>query len=172
LNILGIDLKSKSTYWEAINAGFHFLGSNATTIDRERGIDSVQTRTIFSVSPVIETRFKVNPKTNFGIDFHFSYLFGFANLASEFKTLSGRENLTYLKRQNEIASSNGAKVFQKKDMLIGELNFFFNPSKPKSNMNHGGFFFRINMAKPVDFSRMGHFMFLGGYSTDINTFMR
>jgi hypothetical protein len=164
LNIFGRDIKSMNLYWEMLNTGVHFLGSNAQTINRSRGNDSMQNRTVYSVSPVFETRFRVTPKSNFGVDFHLSYLPGFKPLTADFTTLSGKEPVEYLFAQEK-------RVFNKRDLMIAEMNFFFNPKKDKSATDRGGFYFRMNLAKPTNFG-MGHFMFLAGYSSDIKTFMR
>ncbi len=163
LNLGTFDSKRRNMIVE-VNSGFHLLGTSANSIDPKAGNDSLKVRNVFSWSPAIETRFRVTPKSNFGFDFHLSYLPGFKPLSPDFISLSGKESIAFL-------SAQGNKQFGKTDLLIGELNFFFNPRKDKSNTDRGGFYFRLNLAKPTNYG-MGHFMFLAGYSSDIKTFMR
>lgn len=163
LNIGTFDSKRRNMIVE-LNSGFHILGSSANIINPKAGNDSMKVRNVFSWSPSFETRFRVTPKSNFGFDFHFSYLPGFKPLAADFNVLTGKESLEYLYTQPNREAINT-------NMIIGEMNFFFNPKKNKSTTDRGGVYFRMNLAKPINYG-VGHFMFFAGYSSDIKTFMR
>lgn len=163
INIVTVDAKKMRTLFE-LNAGYLLLGSNARLTDPDKGVDSNFTRAIYSYSWASEARIRLNPRPRYGFDLHVMYAFGLRPLSTDFQSVTG---------DYKIADLGKAKLLNenKNDFILGELNFFFNPQKQKSDTDRGGLYFKLNWYKSMHY-RDGHFMFLVGYSTDIKNFFR
>ena len=163
VNVLTWDAKKIRTLFE-LNGGYLLLGSNARLTDPAKGVDSNFTRAIYSSSWATDARIRLNPRPRYGFDLHVMYAFGLRPLSSDFQSVTGDYRITDLGKAKQLGEN-------KNDFILGELNFFFNPQKPKSDTDKGGLYFKLNWYKSMHY-RDGHFMFLVGYSTDIKNFFR
>jgi hypothetical protein len=163
LSLASWDFKRINTFIE-LNPGMLIMASNVRTIDPTRGNDSVRKVSVFSYSPLVELRCRVNPKVRYGFDFHLTYLWGPRLLNSQYESITGDYDAeTQVKAK--MTDENKTGVIQ------GELNIFFNPRENASNTDRGGFYVKLNLLKPVSY-REGFFNFLVGYSTDIKNFFK
>lgn len=163
VNVASVDIKEANTLID-LNAGLTFLGSNLRYKEPGKRTDSITSKTAYSYGYTIETRFRINPKINFGADFHLSYNTGPRLMSGELRSITGSMNTETLV-QAKMLSDN------KTSYLQGELNLFFNPRNAKSSTDRGGFFVKLNLFKSLHYSE-GHFMFLVGYSSDIKNFFK
>jgi hypothetical protein len=163
LNIVAIDAKKIRTIFE-LNSGFMLLGSNARLTDPAKGIDSNYTRPVYSYSWASEARIRLNPRPRYGFDMHVLYSFGLRPFTTDFKSATGQFAINDLGKGGKLDEN-------KNDFILGEINFFFNPRKQRTDTDKGGLYFKLNWYKSMHYND-GHFMFLVGYSTDIKNFLR
>lgn len=163
VNIFTYDAKKLRTLFE-LNFGYLLLGSNARLTDPAKGVDSNFTRAIYSYSWASEARIRLNPRPRYGFDLHVMYAFGLRPLSTDFQSVTGDYRINDLGKAKQLGEN-------KNDFILGELNFFFNPQKSRSDTDRGGLYFKLNWYKSM-YYRDGHFMFLVGYSTDIKNFFR
>jgi hypothetical protein len=163
INVLAFDAKKMRTIFE-VNLGYLLMGSNARFTDPAKGVDSNFTRAIYSYSWATEARVRLNPRPRYGFDLHVMYSFGLRPFGTDYQSVTGNHRINDLGKAKQLSVNDD-------DFMLGELNFFFNPQRLRSDTDRGGLYFKLNWYKSMCY-RDGHFMFLVGYSTDIKNFFR
>lgn len=161
LSVLSWDIKKLNLFWDFDLGGQALFTSTKYTT--QFGNDSA-TKSVFSFSPEVSTRFRVNPAPSIGFELLFGYMWRYMPYDRDIYEVTGRESTEELIRKSQLdLSQNG--------YFRSELNIFFNPKIAKSSTVRGGFYIKLSMLKNTR-NVNSTTQAMVGYSTDIRRLFR